>query len=101
MKNLPIKGVPSNYKKNIKTFQYNDFKMLEKIINNNSLAAVIMEVSRDEKPLNNFLKKVRKITLKKKIPLIFDECTSGLERLMEVYIISMVLFLILSYTEKL
>ncbi len=77
MKNLPIKGVPSNYKKNIKTFQYNDFKMLEKIINNNGLAAVIMEVSRDEKPLNNFLKRVRKITLKKKIPLIFDECTSG------------------------
>ena len=51
--------------------------MLEKIINNNGLAAVIMEVSRDEKPLNNFLKRVRKITLKKKIPLIFDECTSG------------------------
>jgi len=77
MKNLPIKGVPHNYKDNIKTFQYNDFLKLNKIINQNSLAAVIMEVSRDEKPKNDFLKKVRQLTEKKKIPLIFDECTSG------------------------
>lgn len=77
MKNLPIKGVPSNYKNNIKTFQYNDFLKLERIINRNNLAAVIMEVSRDQKPKNDFLKKVRQITEKNKIPLIFDECTSG------------------------
>lgn len=77
MKNLPIKGVPHNYRDNIKTFQYNDFLKLNKIINQNSLAAVIMEVSRDEKPKNDFLKKVRQLTEKKKIPLIFDECTSG------------------------
>ena len=38
MKNLPIKGVPDNYKDNIQTFQYNDFLKLNKIINQNSLA---------------------------------------------------------------
>ena len=77
MKNLFIKGVPSNYQKNIKTFEYNDLPALKKIINNNNLGAVIMEVARDIKPENNFLKKVRKLTEQKKIPLIFDECTSG------------------------
>ena len=77
MKNLFIKGVPANYRKNIKTFEYNDLSALKKIINNNNLAAVIMEVARDIKPEKNFLKKVRNLTEQKKIPLIFDECTSG------------------------
>ena len=36
-----------------------------------------MEVQREKKPKNNFLKKVRNITKKNKIVLIFDECTSG------------------------
>ena len=77
MKNLLIKGVPSNYQKNIKVFEYNDFLNLKKIMNNNNLGAVIMEVSRDKKPTKDFLKKVRKLTEYKKVPLIFDECTSG------------------------
>jgi len=36
-----------------------------------------MEVVRNEMPRNNFLEKVREITSKKGIILIFDECTSG------------------------
>ena len=36
-----------------------------------------MEVARNEMPRNNFLEKVREITIKKGIILIFDECTSG------------------------
>ena len=36
-----------------------------------------MEVMRNIKPENNFLKKVRNICDKKNIILIFDECTSG------------------------
>ena len=36
-----------------------------------------MEVQRNEKPKKNFLQEIRKITLKKKIILVFDECTSG------------------------
>ena len=36
-----------------------------------------MEVMRNIKPLNNYLQKIRKLCNKKKIILIFDECTSG------------------------
>ena len=36
-----------------------------------------MEVMRNIQPKNNFLKKIREICNKKKIILIFDECTSG------------------------
>tara|TARA_B100001093_G_C26351489_1_gene810445 strand:- start:11 stop:688 length:678 start_codon:yes stop_codon:yes gene_type:complete len=36
-----------------------------------------MEVSRNYDPKNNFLKKIRKICTKKKVVLIFDECSSG------------------------
>ena len=36
-----------------------------------------MEVSRNFETNNNFLKKVRDISNKRKIILIFDECTSG------------------------
>jgi glutamate-1-semialdehyde aminotransferase len=36
-----------------------------------------MEVERQIKPVNNFLQKVRNLASKKKIVLIFDECTSG------------------------
>jgi len=41
-----------------------------------------MEVQRNVKPKNDFLKKIREITIKKNIVLIFDECTSGFR---EVY----------------
>ena len=36
-----------------------------------------MEVTREKKPKKGFLKKIREICNKKKIILIFDECTSG------------------------
>ena len=36
-----------------------------------------MEVVRNDMPRDNFLEKVREITSKKGIILIFDECTSG------------------------
>ena len=36
-----------------------------------------MEVVRNLQPKNNFLNKVQKLCKKKKIVLIFDECTSG------------------------
>ena len=41
-----------------------------------------MEVMRNIEPQNNFLKKVREICNKKKIILIFDECTSGYRQIM-------------------
>jgi glutamate-1-semialdehyde 2,1-aminomutase len=77
MNNLPIKGVPKNLKNSVFVFEYNDFSRLEQIISHNNIAAVIMEVSRNELPKKNFLEKVRKLTKNKNIVLIFDECTSG------------------------
>jgi glutamate-1-semialdehyde 2,1-aminomutase len=75
---LNTKGVPKNLKNSIYTFDYNDFEKLSKIIANDKQIGIIkMEVQRDKKPKNNFLKKVRELANKNGIILIFDECTSG------------------------
>ena len=75
---LNPKGVPKNLKNSIYTFDYNDFNKLSEIIANDKQVGIIkMEVQRDRKPTNNFLKKVRKLADKNGIILIFDECTSG------------------------
>ena len=52
-------------------------KQLKKISERFNLAAIKMEVGRGSLPDKVFLQKVRKICNKKKIILIFDECTSG------------------------
>lgn len=77
MRNLPIKGVQKNLKNSVFVFEYNNFDQLKKIISQNNIGAVIMEVSRNEPPKKNFLESVRKLTKNKHIVLIFDECTSG------------------------
>jgi glutamate-1-semialdehyde 2,1-aminomutase len=77
MRNLPIQGVQKNLKNSAFVFKYNDFNQLKKIISQNDIGAVIMEVSRNESPKKNFLENVRKLTKSKNIVLIFDECTSG------------------------
>jgi glutamate-1-semialdehyde aminotransferase/spore coat polysaccharide biosynthesis protein SpsF (cytidylyltransferase family) len=77
MKNAPIQGVLKNLKNSTFVFEYNNFKQLEEIVSKNNIGAVIMEVSRNELPKKNFLENIRKLTKKKNIVLIFDECTSG------------------------
>ena len=77
MSNLPIKGVPRNLKNSVFSFEYNDLKALKKIVETKNVGIIKMEVERDEKPRDNFLKKVRDLAIKKNIILIFDECTSG------------------------
>lgn len=79
MESVSIKGVPGNLRKTIFTFDYNNYKQLETIISSNKkdIAAVCMEVSRNEPPKNDFLQKIRRLTKKNNIALIFDECTSG------------------------
>tara|TARA_Y100000816_G_scaffold76894_1_gene52124 strand:- start:24217 stop:26247 length:2031 start_codon:yes stop_codon:yes gene_type:complete len=74
---LEINGVPKSLKNSVFTFDYNDLDTLKKILKEQDIAAVKMEVSRNEKPKNNFLKEVRRLTQSKGILLIFDECTSG------------------------
>ncbi len=77
-KNLKVSGVPKKLKDSILTFEFNDLKKFKNLVNkNNGIAAVIMEVKRDIDPNINFLKEIRKITKRKGIVLIFDECTSG------------------------
>ena len=74
---LGSNGVLKKLKNSVYTFDFNDFSMLEKLVKNKDIGTVIMEVSRNYMPKNNFLNKVREITKKNKITLIFDECSSG------------------------
>ena len=78
IKGLNPLGVPKNLSGSVLPFNFNDFDQLENIINNNKdIGTVKMEVSRNFIPKDGFLKKIRKLTAKKEIILIFDECTSG------------------------
>ena len=71
-------GIPKKLKGITHPFKYNDIKSFTKIIKENpNIGTVFMEVERNEKPKKDFLKKIREITYKKNIILIFDECSSG------------------------
>ncbi len=75
---LSTKGVPKNLAGTSFPFKYNDFNGLNKLIKKNpDIGIVKMEVARNDMPRNNFLEKVRELTSKRGIILIFDECTSG------------------------
>ena len=77
MTNLKINGTPKKLKNTVFTFEYNDFNELKRLVKSKNIGTIKMEVERDEKPKNNFLKKVRELATKNNIVLIFDECTSG------------------------
>jgi glutamate-1-semialdehyde 2,1-aminomutase len=76
---LEPNGVPRGLIGTTLPFNYNDIEQLEKLIkeNNGEIAAIKMEVSRNEGPENNYLQKVRNLATENNIILIFDECTSG------------------------
>ncbi len=77
-KNLNIEGVDKNLKNSSVAFKYNDLDSFKKIVKENKdIGVVIMEVERFEEVKKDFLKFIRDYTKKKKITLIFDECTSG------------------------
>ena len=61
---LGSNGVLKKLKNSVYTFDFNDFSMLEKLVKNKDIGTVIMEVSRNYMPKNNFLNKVREITKK-------------------------------------
>jgi len=79
-KGLNPLGVSKKLKNTVFPFDYNNFDQLEKIIKTKNIGVVKLEVSRNFSPKENFLEKIREITSKKKIILIFDECTSGFRR---------------------
>jgi len=74
---LDTKGIPKSLKNSAYPFNYNRLDQLEKIVSKNSIGTIIMEVSRNFRPENNFLKKVKKLAKQRNIILIFDECTSA------------------------
>ena len=77
LKNIPVGGVPTELKKKIYTFEYNDLEKIIYLIKKKNIKIIKMEVKRNFEPKNNFLQEVRKLTKKHNIILIFDECTSG------------------------
>ena len=74
---LSTDGVPKNLRNTVYPFNFNDIDALEKICSNNKIGIIKMEIFRNIPPKKNFLEKVRKLATRKKIVLIFDECTSG------------------------
>ena len=77
MSGITTQGVPSVLKKTVYPFLYNDFDNLKNIVSKKNVGTIIMEVKRNIDPQNNFLKKVRDLCNRKKIILIFDECTTA------------------------
>jgi len=76
---LQPNGVPRSLTGTTLPFNYNDIEQLEQLIKDNhgEIAAIKMEVSRNEGPIDGYLKKVRELATENNIILIFDECTSG------------------------
>jgi len=76
---LEPNGVPRSLMGTTIPFNYNDIEQLEKIIinNKNKVAAIKMEVFRNQVPDDSYLQKVRDLATENDIVLIFDECTSG------------------------
>ena len=70
-------GVPKKLKETVFPFNYNNYKELEDIVEQNDIGVIKMEVQRNFGPKDDFLQKVRALASKKGIVLIFDECTSG------------------------
>ena len=77
LKGLKSIGVPKSLKNTIYPFRMNNYSDFENIKKIKNLSAIVMEVQREKKPNLDFLKYIRKYCTKKKIILIFDECTSG------------------------
>ena len=76
---LQPNGVPRGLTGTTLPFDYNDIEQLEQLVKDNKgeIAAIKMEVSRNEGPRDGYLQKVRDLATENNIILIFDECTSG------------------------
>lgn len=74
---LQPNGVPQNLSGSVLPFNYNRIDELEQIMSAHDVAAVVMEVSRNMGPEDDFLHKVRDLASRRGAVLLFDECTSG------------------------
>ena len=74
---LEPNGVPKVLKNTTHPFSFNNIEQVKIISEKYDLAAIKLEVQRNEEPKKGFIEEIRKICTKKGIVLIFDECTSG------------------------
>jgi len=76
---LSPKGVARELKGSSLTFQYNDIEGFMKIVEENkeSIGVIVMEPIRNNPPQKGFLEKIREVSAKLGIVLIFDEITAG------------------------
>ena len=74
---LPTNGVPKALKNTTFPFRYNDIAGLKKIVAENDIGVIKMEVTRNKQPNKKFLKSVKQLATENGLLLIFDECTSG------------------------
>lgn len=70
-------GVPRDLAGTVFPFTYNDLAGLERLIAEQSIGVIKMEVQRSAAPAPGFLEAVRALADANGIVLIFDECTSG------------------------
>jgi len=70
-------GVPSGLEGSAIPFNYNDFDSIKNIVSNSAVGVIMMEVSRNMEPKDNFLQNIRELATDNGIVLIFDEITSG------------------------
>jgi len=74
---LDPSGVPQSLEGTSKPFEYNDVAALERLVDREDLAAVVMEPIRYAEPEDGFLERVQELTTEHDVPLIVDEITSG------------------------
>lgn len=71
------KGVPEAVRKLTINFTYNNLEDLEKKLQGNDVAAVILEPIQSNGPMEGYLERVKELTHKYGAILIFDEVVSG------------------------
>lgn len=74
---LEPNGVPQRLRGSVSAFNYNDFDALQTLVDTHDVGVIVMEVVRNQGPVDNFLHKVRDLATRRGIVLMFDECTSG------------------------
>jgi len=74
---LDPNGVPRNLRGTVFPFNYNNYPEIERLVTDHDIGVIMMEVSRNKGPEDDFLHKVRALASKHGAVLIFDECTSG------------------------
>ena len=79
LRGLSPVGVPEGLAGSNLIFNYNDITGFRKLVSENEgkIAAIIMEPIRNDPPIGDFLKEIRRAASDRGIVLIFDEITAG------------------------